>query len=174
MTCRSRHLDGEAEVASGDGHGFDVDLHDERRVGCGGCFERVDLLLRRGDAGEAEGGGVSVEDLGEGLGDDASEAIFGKRLGRVLTGGAAAEVDAGDEDGGILEALFVERVVRLFSRDRIEADVVEGIFSEAVKGDTLHEAGRDDAVGIDVRSWDGNGGAGDLGDGCDGHGDGLF
>ena len=26
--------------------------------------------LGRGDAGEAEGGGVSVEDLGEGLGDD--------------------------------------------------------------------------------------------------------
>ena len=32
------------------------------------------------------------------------------------------------------------------------AHVVEKIFAEAVKGDALHEARRDDAVGVDVGS----------------------
>lgn len=169
MTCGSGHLDGEAEVTSGDGQGFDVDLHLEGGIGCGGSFERVDVSLGRRHAGKAEGGGVPVEDFSEGLGDDAGEAILGKRLGGVLTGGAATEVNAGNEDGGILEALVIERVVGFFSGDGIKANVVEGELTEAIKGDTLHEACGDDAVGVDIGSGDGDGGSGDLSNGCDGH-----
>jgi hypothetical protein len=169
VTCRCWHLDGEAEVTGGDGQGFDVDLHLEGGIGCGGSFERVDVGLGCGDTGEAEGGGVSVEDLREGFSDDSGEAIFSKRLGGVLTGGATAEVDAGDEDGGILEALVIERVVGLFAGHGIEADVVEGELAESIKGDALHEACGDDAVGVDIGSGDGDGGSGNLSDGCDGH-----
>lgn len=169
MTCGSGHFDWEADVSGGDRHGFDVDLHLKGGIGCGGCFERIDVGLGRGDAGEAEGGGVTVEDFREGLGDDAGKTILGKRLGRMLTGGAAAEVDAGDEDGGILEALVIERVIGFFAGDGIEANVVEGELAESIKGDTLHEACGDDAVGVDVGSGDGDGGPGNLSDGCDGH-----
>jgi hypothetical protein len=44
--------------------------------------------------------------------------------------------------------------------------VVEGKLAQAVKGDALHEAGGDDAVGVDVIARHVNGAAGDLGDFC--------
>ena len=51
----------------------------------------------------------------------------------------------------------------------ILADVVEEKFAEAVEGDALHEARRDDAVGIDVVAGDEHAAAGDGGDFCESH-----
>jgi hypothetical protein len=59
--------------------------------------------------------------------------------------------------------------VGLFVAVGIVADVMEQIFAEAVKGDALHEARRDDAVGVDVGAGDVNAAAGDGGDFFEGH-----
>ena len=74
----------------------------------------------------------------------------------------------------LLEALVIERVIGLFAGVGIEADVVEGVLAESIKGDTLHEARGDDTVGVDVGAGDGDGGPGNLCDGCDGHGGNWF
>ncbi|MDZ7906605.1 MAG: hypothetical protein U5N55_13145 [Cypionkella sp.] len=49
------------------------------------------------------------------------------------------------------------------------ADVVEEEFAETVEGDALHEARRDDAVGVDVVAGDGDAATGDGGDFCESH-----
>ena len=91
----------------------------------------------------------------------------------MLAGGAAAEVDACHEDGGILEAFVIERVISLLAGDGVEADVVEGVFAESVEGDALHEASRDDTIGIDVGAGTRDGWSGNVSDGCNGHGIGF-
>jgi len=87
----------------------------------------------------------------------------------VLAGGAAAKVHAGKKDIGTVEALFVEWVVGPLPGGGVEADIVESKLAEAIKGDALHEAGRDDAVGVDIRARDMDGGSGDGGDFREGH-----
>jgi hypothetical protein len=87
----------------------------------------------------------------------------------VFPGGTAAKVNTSNEDGSVVEAFIIKRMIRLFARFRIKSDVIESVFSESVKGDTLHEACRDDTVRVDVSAWDRNGGAGNLCDGCDSH-----
>ena len=52
----------------------------------------------------------------------------------------------------------------------VPAHVVEEEFAEAVKGDALHEAGRDDAVRVDVVARDVDGPARDAGDFFECHG----
>ena len=87
----------------------------------------------------------------------------------MLARGTAAEVHTRDEDGGVLEAFVVERVLGLLAGFGIEAHVMERELTEAVEGDAFHETGRDDAVGIDVSAGDENSGAGDLFDRFEGH-----
>ena len=118
-------------------------------------------------------GGIAIEDLGEGFGNDSLKAILGERLRGVLAGGAAAEVDACHEDGGVLKSFVVERVISLLAGDGIEADVVESVFSESVEGDALHEASRDDTIGIDVGAGNRDRWSGKVSDGCNGHGIGF-
>ena len=52
----------------------------------------------------------------------------------------------------------------------VVAHVVEGVLAETVLGDALHHACGNDAVRVDVGSWDINAGAGDLSDVCECHG----
>ena len=88
----------------------------------------------------------------------------------MLTGGAAAEIHAGDEDGSLGEARVVERVVGFFTGLGIESSGVKREFAESVEGDAFHEASRDDAVGIDVRAGDEYSAAGDEGNWIECHG----
>jgi hypothetical protein len=53
----------------------------------------------------------------------------------MLAGGAAAEVDARDEDGGVFETFIVEGMIGFFTGLGIEADVVEGELAESVEGE---------------------------------------
>jgi hypothetical protein len=48
--------------------------------------------------------------------------------------------------------------------------ISEGKLTKPVKGDALHEAGRDDAIGVDVIAGDENAATGDLGDFFKSHG----
>ena len=87
----------------------------------------------------------------------------------MLTGRAAAEVHAGDQDGRLGEARVVERMDG-FVAVLVEADVVEREFTETVERDAFHKTRRDDAVGIDVRAGDENSAAGDGRNGFECHG----
>ncbi len=87
----------------------------------------------------------------------------------MLAGGAAAKVDAGEEDAGTVEALLVKRVVSPLPGGGVKADIVESKLAEAVKGDALHEACGDDTVGVDVCARDVDGGSGDGGYICKSH-----
>jgi hypothetical protein len=75
-------------------------------------------------------------------------------LGGVFPGGTAAKVDTSDENRSAVKAFVIKRMIRLFARFGIKSDVIESVFSESVKGDTLHEACGDDTVRVDVSAWD--------------------
>ena len=69
----------------------------------------------------------------------------------MLTGAAAAKIDSRKKNAGAVVFRIVERMVFTISF-RVVSDVIEEIFTEAVKSDALHETRRDDAVGINVRA----------------------
>src|SRR6185436_20923741 len=102
-------------------------------------------------ARNSEGDAVAEENVGERLADDRLHAPAQHRLRRVLARRAATEVlvDDGDARALRLEARVVHDVLLLRSRG-VEAHVIEGVLSQAVEGDRLHEARRDDAIGIDI------------------------
>src|SRR5207248_3674704 len=99
---------------------------------------------------------VGAEDVREGRRDDRAEAEVLERPGRVLAGGAAAEVAAGDEDGR-------PRVGRVVDREaRLAAPVPEEELAEAAALDALEELLGEDLVGVDVRAVERADDAGDF------------
>ena len=88
----------------------------------------------------------------------------------MLARRTATEIGAGKEDGRALETRIVERM-RPVGAVGILAHVVEQEFAEPVERDALHEARRDDAVGVDVVAGHVNAPTGDLGDFCERHGE---
>ena len=87
----------------------------------------------------------------------------------MLPGAAAAEVRAGDQDGGSVES----RVIKGMEPARgllSKLGVGKGKLSKSVEGDALHEAGWNDTVGIDVIAGDEDAASGDLSDFFEGHG----
>ena len=73
----------------------------------------------------------SYYDLGEGASDEGLEAVARQALGRVLPGGAAAEVVAHHEKGRSIEAPVVQGMVAL----GLLAVVLEDVGLEAVEGE---------------------------------------
>ena len=81
----------------------------------------------------------------------------------MLAGAATAEIRSRDQDAGAVEAGVIqgmESAGGLFRDLRIRKRKL----AESVEGDALHEAGRDDAVGVDVVSGDEDAASGDLDD----------
>ena len=92
----------------------------------------------------------------------------------MLTGAAAAEVEADDHDAllGGGDAGGLGRVHRVRALLAVGAGtlVAEGVLAETVEGHAAEEARGDDAVGVDVVAGDGEGEGFDLGDFGEGHG----
>ena len=149
---------GEADLAVGN---IDVEFGLRGFFDQGG--ESADVASVHDETRHAEGDGVTEENFGEALGQDGTEAVAVEGLRGVLAGAAAAEVAPGQKDGGAGVFGVVDRV-GLGLAIRVEALVVEGIFTKAVKRDALHVTCGDDAVGVDIITGNVNAGAGDLGD----------
>lgn len=144
--------------------GFDIDGDSSLGRFVDEFGEGTDVSRSGTNTRHSEGSGISEENFGEGLCDDGAEARSVDGLRSVLTGRAASEVCAGKDNAGPVESGVIQRVIGLLSSLGIVLHVVEHAFREVVEGDALHETGRNDAVSIDIDSWDGNGGAADLGD----------
>ena len=80
----------------------------------------------------------------------------------MFAGRTTTEVIARNQNAGTRKTFVIERV-RLLRAVFSEAHVVEHVFAETVEGHALHESRRDDAIGINVVSGDGNRPAVDLG-----------
>ena len=74
---------------------------------------------------------VGAEDVGELGADDGLEAEILQRPGRVFARRAAADVAAGDQDGGALRFGLVEREIRLRIAGGVVAPVGEQVLAEA-------------------------------------------
>src|SRR6185436_1460208 len=89
---------------------------------------------------------IALEDVGERGGDDRINAQFLNGPDGMLATGTAAEVLAGEQDGGAGIALVVE------DEARILAPRLEGKTTVAGALDALEVPSGNDLVGIDVRS----------------------
>lgn len=163
--------DADGEVHVGDGEFFlgEVEGQECGGVGLDEFGDGADVLTAHHDAGHAEGDGISKENLGEAFGDDGADAEAVERLRGVFAGAAAAKVRAGEQNAGAGEAGVVERVGLPLGLGK-GAGVVEGEFAEPVKSDALHEAGGDDAVGVEVVAGHIDAASADLGDFFESHG----
>lgn len=83
----------------------------------------------------------------------------------MFAGGTAAEIAPGQQDSGTLKAGLVEGVVWILA-----AIVFEGVFAKSVEGDAAEEAGRDDAICVDVIQQERDCGGGDGANFAGGHG----
>ena len=159
-------------LAERGGHGLsgeaDLHLHQvEGDLGGGillhGGRNPGDVLAPSTEAGEPERGAVAEEDLSVALGDHGAYAEFLEGLRSMLAGGAAAKIGTREQNGSALETGLIERM-RLVRAVGVLAHVVKEEFAEAVEGDALHEARRDDTVGVDIVTRDSDGPAGERGD----------
>ena len=165
-------------MQDGDGHlfifeedlfGREIDGDFKLRVALDFVGEHLDVLGCGDDAGDAERRAIAEEDLSKAFSDHRAESVAIERLRGVLAGAPTAEIRAGKKNAGPLEPVIIQRV-RLVGAIGVLANVIKGVFTETIEGDALHEARRDDAVGVDVLTRNVDGGAGDLGDFCEGHG----
>ena len=119
-----------------------------------------------GEAGDAQGEAIAVEDFGETLPNHGAYPPAHQGLGSVLAAGAAAEIAVHQQQARPLVVRLIEGMGSL------ELDPVVGkhLLAKAFKGDALEEAGRDDPVGVDVIAAQHQGAAFDLGDRPSGQG----
>ena len=135
-------------------------------------FDRLGQNRAVGVAGDhanhAEIGRVAEEDFSKASRNDGLVARTENRLRRVFARTAAAKVIATQKDGGFSKAWIVEIVLFILAALSL-THVVEEVVAEAVEGDALHEARRNDAVGIDVVAGNEDAFTGQLFNGCGWH-----
>jgi hypothetical protein len=105
-----------------------------------------------------EGDTVAKKDFGKALTNDALDAPFGDRLGRMFTTGTTAEIAIDHKQDGIL----VLRLVKGMLAVELLAIVGKDMFPEAIEGDAFEETGWNDPIGVNVvtnqrNSWAGQG-----------------
>src|SRR5882757_3270870 len=137
---------------------LEVDLDDGIGAAARIVHQLGDDLLRHPDRQDAVLEAVVVEDVGEILGDDATDAEIEQRPGSVLAARAAAEIGAGDDDLGVLVGRLVEDEILLLAVRR-PAHFVEQAFLQAGALDGLQEVLGDDHVGVDIDHRQGGGDA---------------
>ena len=152
LTDTGREIGGEVLLANG--HATAVDIEHDRRCGirldC--ILDPLDLSGLQGETGNSQRHAVAEEDLRERDAHDAVDAPALQTLRRMLARGSTAEIRASNENRRTLKLRPVERVPAV----RLGAIILEGMLSEAVKGDAAQETRRDDAIGIDVVATDGD------------------
>ncbi|MNZ77915.1 hypothetical protein D3C78_964710 [compost metagenome] len=143
------------------GHGLRRQV-DGELVALGGLAlleQFVDFFVFQDDRQQAVLEAVVEEDVGVARRDDGTEAVLFQRPGRVLAGGAATEVLAGEEHAGALVTREVQHevlvhrtpgVVLVRLTDVQVAPLVEQVRAKTGAFDRFEELLGDDLVGVDV------------------------
>src|SRR5204862_186291 len=97
------------------------------------------------EAGNAEDGGIALEDFRERFADDRADARARKSLWRVLARGSRSEVSVHDQDGRAGVARIAERMRRIRG-----AIVLEQMLLETIERYRNQEPRRHDSIGVDV------------------------
>lgn len=149
------HIEPVGVVFAGDGAVFQVDCEAEAGLVDKLLPQLFDVLLIHEGCEEAGFASVAAEDVGEAGGEHDFESVVHEGPDGVFTGGAGAEVGAGDEDGAVGVCVLVEDKVGF-----VGAPVVEESVVESGAGDAFEVDGGDDLVGVDVGAHERNADAG--------------
>src|SRR5262249_31578511 len=118
---------------------LEVDRHLHAGLLLGEPDQSAHLRLLELDGQQAVLEAVAAEDVGEARGDHGAEAVVLERPRRVLAGGAAAEIAAGDQDAGAPVRRVVELEIGIERSVLPEAPVIEEELAEAGPLDPLQE-----------------------------------
>src|SRR5271165_5501412 len=138
-----------ASIRQRDGLRREVNVHgrvrmgEKPRVNIGRNNNRQQTVLQR----------IALEDVREGSADDSSESVLEQRPGSMLTGTAAAEVIAREQNLRPFGPRLVEDEILFRTPVSLIAPVEEELIAESFFRDGLQESRRNDLVRADVIHW---------------------
>jgi len=137
-------------VAVLDGLGGEIDGEGIAHFGFGLLEELIDFGFGEDGGEDAVLETVVIENVGVAGSDDDAEAVVFDAPGSVFAAGAAAEIGAGEEDGGAFVAGEIEDEVGIGFFAGEVAPVVEENAAETFAGEGFEELLGDHLIGVDV------------------------